>query len=30
MVAILKKENTLGGACRENDLKQSEVNRWIE
>jgi transposase-like protein len=30
VVAILKKEKTLTDACRENDLKQSEVNRWIE
>lgn len=30
VVAILKKEKTLIDACRENDLKQSEVNKWIE
>ena len=30
VVAILKKEKTLADACRESDLKQSEVNRWIE
>jgi len=30
VVAILKKEKTLIDVCRENDLKQSEVNKWIE
>jgi len=30
VVAILKKEKTLSDVCRENDLKQSEVNPWVE
>jgi len=30
IVAIIKQEKTLVDACRENDLKQSEVKKWIE
>lgn len=30
VIAILKSEKTLADACRENDLKQSEVTTWIE
>lgn len=29
VLAIVKNEKTLADACRENDLKQSEVNMWI-
>ena len=28
VIAILKQEKTLVDACRENDLKQSEVKKW--
>jgi transposase-like protein len=30
VAVIMKKEKTLTDACRENDLKRSEVNKWIE
>jgi transposase-like protein len=30
VVSILKQEKTLVDACRENDLKQSEVKKWID
>ena len=30
VVSILKQDKTLVDACRENDLKQSEVRKWIE
>ena len=30
VIAILKQEKTLVEACRENDLKQSEVKKWID
>ena len=30
VVAILKQEKTPVDACRENDLKQSEVKKWID
>ena len=30
VIAILKREKTLADACRESDLKQSEVTTWID